>query len=313
VLASPSTFSDCSFPPPSSFEQNYAAPGTVVHDPTQPAGHMIMIYEAEQHCDGTTFNHNFYASIGFARSSDHGRTWPEPAPESTDRYPILQVAGPKPIAPGAPNMGDALPSAFVDSVPRHCRERHDCLPPAHFLYVLYTDAGDSTTKPDGFLRVARAELGQPDPIGFTKWYQGGWNGEGLGSPDSPVTTSKGCGTAAAQLMSQISYNDSLRLYMLTFVCVNVSNDVQTQGAWYFATASSLELQDWSTPILIAGSQFPISTACAHGTSFDGWYPSFMSPGHEEGHLGLTGKVFFMNGCDGALGRTFMSRSFTITP
>jgi hypothetical protein len=45
---------------------------------------------------------------------------------------------------------------------------------------------------------------------------------------------------------------------------------------------------------------------------DGWYPSFMSPGHTEGHIGLTGKVFFMDGCDGALGREFKSRSFTIT-
>ena len=145
------------------------------------------------------------------------------------------------------------------------------------------------------------------------WYSGGWNGEGLGGSDSPVTTSKGCGTAAGQLMPQISYNDSLGLYMLTFVCLNITDGVPTQGAWYIATASSLELQDWSTPVLIAGSQFPVSsTACAHGASFDGWYPSFMSPGHRPGHLGLTGTVFFLNGCDGSLGRAFMSRSFTIT-
>src|SRR5262249_14992823 len=60
---------------------------------------------------------------------------------------------------GAPDMGNALPSAFVDTVPRPCREGHHC-PLTHFLYVLYTNAGNLTTKPDGYVRVARAELGQ---------------------------------------------------------------------------------------------------------------------------------------------------------
>ena len=135
-------------------------------------------------------------------------------------------------------------------------------------------------------------------------------------PTSPVTPAKGCGTDAAQLMSQITYNEALDAsYLLTFVCVNVSNGVQTQGTWYFSTATSLEAQDWTTPQLIANTQFPIdskSTTCAHGTSFDGWYPSFMSPGLKPGHTGRTGKVFFLNGCDGALGRKLMSRTFKIT-
>src|SRR5580698_9708865 len=32
------------------FDGNYAAPGSVVQDPTLPAGNFIMIYEAENHC-----------------------------------------------------------------------------------------------------------------------------------------------------------------------------------------------------------------------------------------------------------------------
>jgi hypothetical protein len=49
----------------------------------------------------------------------------------------------------------------------------------------------------------------------------------------------------------------------------------------------------------------------NGDSFDGWYPSFMSPGSQEGHISKMGQAFFMNGCD--IGkRTFMSRTFTIT-
>ena len=113
-------------------------------------------------------------------------------------------------------------------------------------------------------------------------------------------------------MPSITYNEALNAYLLTFVCVNVSSGVQTQGAWYFSTATSLEKQDWTTPQMIENTQFPIDTSCSHGTSFDGWYPSFMSPGLEVGHTGRKGKVFFMNGCDGALGREFRSRTFTIT-
>ena len=63
VLSAPSAFTDCTFPAPSSFDQNYAAPGTVIHDPTLPPGNLVMLYEAEQHCDGMTFNHNFYARV----------------------------------------------------------------------------------------------------------------------------------------------------------------------------------------------------------------------------------------------------------
>jgi len=318
VLSAPSAFTDCTFTGPSLFDQNYAAPGTVIHDPTLSRGNVIMLYEAEQHCDGKTFNHNFYASTGFARSSDEGKTWPPPGPSSAaTRYPILQVAGPKPVTPGSANAGDALPSGFVDEVPQACREGKPCRP-AYFLYVTYTNTGNPAAspplKPDGYLRVARAQLGQPDPIAFTKWLNNGWAGQGLGGADSPVTSSKGCGTAAAQLMAQISYNDDLQLYLLTFVCVNVSNGVTTQGGWYFATATSLEQMNWTAPQPIANSQFAVPAgACTHGASFDGWYPSFMSPGHKEGHTGLTGTVLFLSGCDGSLqNRQFRSRTFTIS-
>ncbi len=37
----------------------------------------------------------------------------------------------------------------------------------------------------------------------------------------------------------------------------------------------------------------------------------MSPGAAAGHTKLTGKVFFINGCDTGK-RTFASRTFTIT-
>jgi hypothetical protein len=36
----------------------------------------------------------------------------------------------------------------------------------------------------------------------------------------------------------------------------------------------------------------------------------MSPGHAAGHLGTTGLVFFMHGCN--VNRKFQSRTFTFT-
>ncbi len=116
VMWAPVPFDDCSFTGESVFNQNYAATGSVLHDPTRPVSDMIMIYEAEQHCDGTTFNHDFYASIGFARLQDGGRTWPAPGNYGTHRYPILQVPGSKPTTLVGQNIGDAIPSAFIDTV-----------------------------------------------------------------------------------------------------------------------------------------------------------------------------------------------------
>ena len=119
-------------------------------------------------------------------------------------------------------------------------------------------------------------------------------------------------------MAQISYNDALRLYLMTFVCVSLQPDQQGvlqpyQAAWYFSTATSLDSQNWTAPQTIENSQFPVTQGCGGGSgrSFDGWYPSFMSPGSAAGNTSSSGHVFFMNGCDiGA--RTFMARTFTIT-
>jgi len=51
---------------------------------------------------------------------------------------------------------------------------------------------------------------------------------------------------------------------------------------------------------------------SRGQSFDGWYPSLMSPGFASGHISIAGRIFFMNGCDRGL-RQFVSRRFTIAP
>jgi hypothetical protein len=114
-------------------------------------------------------------------------------------------------------------------------------------------------------------------------------------------------------MPELNYNDDLGLYLIIFVCN--SNSVDGHAAWYFSTATSLERQDWTVPQMILNSRQAISSPCNlkddSGSSFDGFYPSFMSPGAPAGHTRSTGRVYFLNGCDTALPR-FMSRTFTVT-
>lgn len=293
LAAMPFTSCTSSFDP--EFDLNYAAPGSVLQDPTRAAGNLIMIYEAENHCPGGVYQHPYYASIGLARSSDDGKTWPAPIDSQLggpDRYAILRSSKPEPTTAENPPvpMGDAIPSAFIDG---------------NDLYVTYASQGPGS---DGMIRMARATLGGNGALAFTKWYNGAFSQPGIAGLDSPVLPSKGC--AGYQAMGQISHDDLLRLYFLTFVCASQN---ARQAGWYFSTATSLDRQDWSSPQMIANSQGPLAPACGAagtGAAFDGWYPSFVTPGSAAGHLARAGMVFFMNGCDTGK-RTFAARTFTI--
>lgn len=301
VMSPPVPFQQCDATWANVFDENYSAPGTVVQDPTLPAGNLIMIYEAENHCPGGTNQQPYYGTVGLARSVDNGKTWPAPVNSplgGTGRYAILKGPNPQPATPSYPSMGNAIPSAFVETDAQG----------VSYLYVVYfyADGGYAPTS-DHLQRVARAKLGT-DPLVFQKWYNGAFSQPGIGGLDSGVLPAPGC-TGGIQNMGQISYNDDLGLYLLTFICRGGGT-----GAWYYATATSLERQDWSAPQLIQNSQFPFTSPCpgsTTGSQFDGFYPSFMSPGTVAGHTKLTGMVFYMTGCDTGK-RTFMSRTFTIT-
>ena len=302
VMAPPTAIDQCNPTYTTEFDGNYAAPGSVVQDPTLPAGNLIMIYEAENHCPSGVVNMNFYATTGFARSSDSGKTWPAPINGvlgGPARHPVLQSSDPQPSAPHGPE-GDAIPSAFVDQ-----NANHD-----YYLYVTY-GYHPASGAGDGRIRVARAKLGQ-DPLAFQKWYNGSFSQPGIGGSDTGVTPSAGCANGA-QAHSEISYNDDVGLYLLIFVCTSSQSGTRT-SAWYYSTATSLDLQDWNTPQLIQNSQFPSIAPCPgsnSGGQFDGWYPSTVSPGAAQGHTKLTGYFFFQNGCDTGA-RQFMSRTFSIT-
>jgi hypothetical protein len=68
------------------FDLNYANPGSVVIDPTNPfdrgAGNLFMIYEGSNRCIGLTGgdnvaqNNSFYSAIAVATSFDFGHSWP---------------------------------------------------------------------------------------------------------------------------------------------------------------------------------------------------------------------------------------------
>ena len=305
VMTSPVLITQCNPAYVIEFDANYAAPGSVVQDPTLPPGNLIMIYEAENHCPGGVNQQPFYATVGFARSSDGGKTWPAPinAPlGGTPRHPVLKGATAQPPAPGYTAMGDALPSAIVD-----IGAAGD-----PYLYVAYTyHDGGLAPATDRKIHVARAKLGA-DPLSFLKWFDGAFSQPGIGGLDSGVLPATGCPNGQ-QFMPEISRNDDLGLYLMVFVCRSGPAG-SAAGAWYYATATSLDLQDWSAPALIQGSQFPVTEPCpgqTTGGQFDGWYPSLVSPGAAAGHTRLTGRIFFQNGCDTGE-RQFMSRTFTIT-
>jgi hypothetical protein len=281
------------------FDGNYAAPGSVVQDPTLPAGNFIMIYEAENHCPGGVFNVPFYDTVGFARSSDSGKTWPAPIEGvlgGPARHPVLQSSDPQPSVPHG-YEGDALPSAFVDLDADH----------NYYLYVSYQFRPVSGNG-DGRIRVARAKLGA-DPLNFEKWYNGSFSQPGIGGSDTGVRLFCAGG---GQAHTEINYNDDLGLYLMIFICIKGPTGSRV-GAWYYSTATSLDLQNWTTPQMIQNSQFPVTVPCpgsTTGNQFDGWYPSTVSPGAAAGHTKLTGYFFFLSGC--VIGaRQFMSRTFTI--
>ncbi len=294
VMTAPIAFTTCKAAYDPEFDLNYASPGSVLPDPTRPSGNLMMVYEAENHCPGAVWQHDFYATVGFARSSDDGRTWPAPADAElggADRYPVLKASTPEPGMPENPQvaMGNAIPSAFVDG---------------DKLYVTYSAPGPTA---DGMLRVARAPLGGNGPVTFSKWLNGAFSEPGIGGQDSGVLPARGC--TGHQGMGSISYDDALGLYLMTFVCSS-----STQGAWFYSTATSLDRQNWTAPQMIGSSQLPVTSGCATdgtGNGFDGWYPSFMSPGSQAGHITMTGSVFYMDGCDRG-SRTFRARTFTLT-
>jgi hypothetical protein len=169
--------------------------------------------------------------------------------------------------------------------------------------------------------MARAHLNPSDldeRLQFRKWYKspaapdGAFSAPGIGGKDSGVLPSQGC--AGYQVGADLSWNEHLKSFLMVFVCASVP---QKTAAWYFSTATSLDRQNWTPPQLVANSQFTLYPApsqnplCSSGSSFDGWYPSLVTPPLGTGRTAATGYAYFLKGCDGAGTRAFARRYFTI--
>lgn len=321
VLGSPKLFQQCaSGGDPASlddeFDENYAAPGSVLQDPTQPAGNLMMIYEGENHCrtDGAmVYNvQPYYATVGFARSSDNGVTWPAPGitPTAT-RYPIVGGPASKPAYDplSITAVGDAIPSAYI---------KGSC------LYVVYANHPAPTDSNRAIaIQIARAQLGGGDPLTFQKYLAsgGGFTSPGLTGDGTNVIPFTPIGSVSAtpvctgtQYQPGLSFNEALHRFVMTMVC-EVSSTAGQLG-WFVSTATSLELEDWTPPQLIDNTQSTAVTPCDSdtvGTQFDGWYPSLYNLNLAPGHTGKNNVAFYLDGCNLDPTRKFKSRPVTVTP
>ncbi|MBV1704282.1 MAG: hypothetical protein KGI57_09565 [Hyphomicrobiales bacterium] len=313
----------CAHPGVTHFDEQYAAPGSVVQDPTLPPGNLIMVYEAEIHCPQSSKGMAAgWVSIGIARSADGGRSWPPPVAQKgyegdwleygDGRYAGVTLPGAPPKKAFDAFYGDALPSAFVD----------DRDPTGQFyLYVAYQFTGAPGAEADARIHVARAWLGdrsghrESGQLHFFKWRAGGWTQKGRGGSEDGA--SPPCGASYGEGGPQIAYDDALRRYVMTFVCTTYvcpspGKCEATEDSLFFATATSLAKQDWSPARKIERSTYRRVNRPDGGWIVDGGYPSFVSPGCKPGHLGLTGSVFLLKG-DPLGDRRFVSRSFAIKP
>jgi hypothetical protein len=189
------------------------------------------------------------------------------------------------------------------------------------MYVVYAHhpvPGSNTGHPAA-IQIARANLGA-DPLAFDKFVDSGsvrgFVSAGLGGGAIDVIPYVAAGTSSptpvctgAQFQAGLSYNNHLHRYLMTMAC---NDGTPGELAWFFSTATSLELEDWTPPQMIANTP-KTETACgASGNSFDGWYPSLYSLNTAAGHTGTEGVAFYLDGCNTNGTRSFNSRHFTVT-
>ncbi|MDQ2946514.1 MAG: IPT/TIG domain-containing protein, partial [Acidobacteriota bacterium] len=249
-------------------------------------------------------------------------------PASYGRYGVLSpsVSLATAMATGKPlssTLGDAELSAFAD----------DAASSAQDLYVVYdyhpgAGALADPRAPKDDLMIARAKLnGGSAPLSFLKWNGQAFNSPGLGGLDTPVFPAgpfENCEASGQNRFGgSISFVEDTQQYLLTFVCTSPSDPAGGSGAapkkgaaWFYSTGYDLsDPRQFTQPQEIIGSwnEFDNSGGCP---DYQGWYPSFMSPGKKPGHLSTSGYAFYLSGCQTSNtpppGRRYSSRAFTIT-
>ena len=265
------------------FDAYYAASGSVLPDPVQ-TGTLLMVYHAENHYYGPhvgCVGEVPYSTVGLTQSTDGGKTW-------ATGVAIVGGPDPKPSSLPVVALGAGAPSATVDTTNA-------------YLYVYFAQEVSGQPEYIGAARASVTKLGT-----FNKWYHGGFTSPGIGDrafADSVFGSKTGiCDTTENIANPGISYNDALGLYLLTMTCIDLNTGRET---WAFSTAASLDLQDWTAPQPIAGSE-----KLGHYNGYS-WYPALMTPGAQPGHTGASGYAIYGRGTLRGTKRPW-ERPFTVT-
>jgi hypothetical protein len=259
------------------FDIHYAASGSVVKDPTQAPGALLMVYEGTNACIGNAggpilSNEDDYISLAIATSLDYGKSWPTYRGTPTFNFVPL---------PGV-NLTQA-PNVPMGALGKNVCMGNDCstTPPAGYgRYVVGTPSTSlaslmAAAKPltaklgyqeiSGFVddvtagattylyatfnqNVARAPLnGGAAQLSLQKWNGQAFASPGIGGPDTSVLPAGAFANCEAstqnQIGSSISYVDDTQQYLLTFVCISPGDPAagkasgQGEGAAWFYSAS----------------------------------------------------------------------------
>jgi uncharacterized protein (TIGR03437 family) len=247
------------------FDMHYAAPGSVVKDPTAGPGALLMVYEGTNACIGNAGgpiagDNDDYISQAIATSLDYGKSWPTYRGSPTFSFVPLPGFN-QTQAPNAP-MGalgkDVCMGNDCTTPPPAAYGRYPIVTPPTSLASLMSAGKPLTAKfgeqeisgfvddvagnpapylyvNSGDVRVARAQLnGGSAPLTFQKWDGQAFASPGIGGAESSVLPAGAFGNCLAPAQSQfgssISYVEDARQYLLIFVCVSPGDPALGQSA-----------------------------------------------------------------------------------
>ncbi|HSR08982.1 MAG TPA: BACON domain-containing protein [Bryobacteraceae bacterium] len=257
------------------FDLDYAAPGSVLKDPTGPAGSLLMIYEGANDCAGNSGGNRTglgaYISVAVATSLDYGKTWPTYRGTSTFNFVPLpganQTQGPNaPLGARGANvcLGNdcsttppaaygrypvLMPSPSITSVISSGQPLNGSIgasnmsaflddvsgAPAPYVYVVY----NSRTVND--LAIARGQLnGGSAPLSFSKWNGTSFSAPGVGGTEAqllPNGVRQNCGAAAQTRQNgSIDFLDATQQYVLFFTCTSNGDPALPSGTGIYGAA-----------------------------------------------------------------------------